>query len=169
MTTARPLPLLVFALLLAAACVPHPSPRTPRPPQTPRWEPRTPYALLHHRAPETSWEPWSEISADFDGDGVPDFALRGVYKDRVIVGIVQGPLRSDSRTWRLEFPWGKGTEDSLCSRRAKIAVEEVDAPRHTAGRQQGRHAKGIDLYDDRCDSFHIYWSPEEGKFDWWRL
>ena len=35
----------------------------------------------------------------------------------------------------------------------------------------GRSAqgKGISLYDDQCDSFHIYWNPEDRKFEWWRL
>ena len=28
---------------------------------------------------------------------------------------------------------------------------------------------GLNLHDDRCDAFHIYWDPERKTFDWWRL
>jgi hypothetical protein len=113
------------------------------------------------------------VSADLNQDGVTDYALRGRRKDRVVVGIVAGPVTARSRAWILAFPWGKGTQDSLCSEEAKIEAEDLDAAA-TAGARPARQApapkgKGISLYDDRCDAFHIYWSPEDKKFDWWRL
>jgi hypothetical protein len=137
----------------------------------------TALSLLQRRDPRAAWEPASQVHADFDLDGVADYALRGVRKDRVVVGIVQGPLDGKSRTWVLDFPWGKGTQDSLCSKKAKIEAEDLDSSA-TAGAKAvhgkpagGRSAqgKGISLYDDQCDSFHIYWNPEDRKFEWWRL
>ena len=130
--------------------------------------------LLRQRDRQTVWEPVSEVRADLDHDGVTDYALRGLRKDRVVVGIVKGPLAAASRTWILTFPWGKESQDSLCSSKVKIEAEDLDDSA-TAGAKPARSphktvpGKGISLYDDRCDAFHIYWSAEERKFDWWRL
>jgi len=105
---------------------------------------------------------------------VADYALRGLRKDRVVVGIVKGPLAAASPTWILDFSWGKGTQDSLCSQKARIEIEDVDestmaGAKPAAGKPKGVKGKGISLYDDRCDAFHIYWSAEGKKFEWWRL
>jgi len=136
--------------------------------------PLTALALLHQRDPQTAWEPVSEVRADLDQDGVADYALRGLRKDRVMVGIVKGPLTAQSRTWLLPFTWGKESQNSLCSSKVKIEAEDLDDSA-TAGAKPARNphkgvkGKGLSLYDDRCDAFHIYWSAEERKFDWWRL
>ena len=110
------------------------------------------------------WNEASQVVADLNQDGVDDYALRGLRKDRVVVGIVAGPVSAKSRAWVLAFPWGKGTQGSLCSQEAKIEAEDLDAkgPQKVTG-------KGLSLYDDRCDAFHIYWSAEDKKFAWWRL
>jgi hypothetical protein len=41
-----------------------------------------------------------------------------------------------------------------------------DEARTRAGRADGM---GINLHDDKCDAFHIFWNPEKKKFEWWRL
>jgi len=131
--------------------------------------------LLRQHDPKTNWEPVSEVRADLDHDGVADYALRGLRKDRVVVGIVKGPLAAASRTWILTFPWGKEGQDSLCSSRVKIEAEDLDdsatagAAKPASSPHKAVKGKGISLYDDRCDAFHIYWSAEERKFAWWRL
>jgi hypothetical protein len=140
--------------------------------------PLTALDLLRQHDRQTTWEPVSEVRADLDHDGVVDYALRGLRKDRVVVGIVKGPLAAASRTWILTFPWGKEGQDSLCSSRVKIEAEDLDdsatagaaKPARSAQKPvKGGKGKGISLYDDRCDAFHIYWSAEERKFAWWRL
>jgi hypothetical protein len=167
MKTVHTLP-LALALLIPFGCAGNHAPRT-GPGGTP-----TVLSLLHQRQPRTAWEEKSLVQADFDQDGTVDYALRGLSKDRVVVGIVQGPLAAKSKVWTLEFPWGKGTQDSLCSNQAKIEVESLD-DEATAGNRAARKAKprppaqGISLYDDRCDAFHIAWSPADRKFTWWRL
>jgi hypothetical protein len=133
--------------------------------------------MLQGRDRKAVWNEASQVIADLNQDGVDDYALRGLRKDRVVVGIVAGPVTAGSRVWILAFPWGKGTQDSLCSQEAKIEPEELDAAatagaRPAAKRPQGPKGlkgRGLSLYDDRCDAFHIYWSPEDKKFDWWRL
>jgi hypothetical protein len=125
--------------------------------------------VLHARDAQASWDAQSQISADLDQDGVADYALRGLRKDRVVVGIVEGPLAAKSRAWVLDFPWGKGTQDSLCSAQTKIELEDLDESATAGAKAAAGKGKGISLYDDRCDAFHIYWSPEDQKFEWWRL
>jgi hypothetical protein len=173
MNTRHTIPLLalIAPIALLSACAGRHAATAPGRPalQTP-----TALALLRQRDPQTAWEPVSEVRADLDHDGVADYALRGLRKDRVVVGIVQGPLTADSRTWLLPFAWGKENQNALCSSKVKIEAEDLDDSA-TAGAKpartphKGAKGKGLSLYDDRCDAFHIYWSAEERKFDWWRL
>jgi hypothetical protein len=161
---------LVLTLVVACGCAESRAPRTAS-----GGRPGAPSALsvLHERDSQVSWDAASQISADLDQDGVADYALRGLRKDRVVVGIVEGPPAAKSRAWVLDFPWGKGTQDSLCSAQTKIELEDLDdsalAGAKAAPAKGPRTGKGISLSDDRCDAFHIYWSPEDQKFEWWRL
>ena len=160
----------VLALLAACGCAESRAPRTAS-----GGRPGAPSVLsvLREHDSQASWDAESQISADLDQDGVADYALRGLRKDRVVVGIVEGPLAAKSRAWVLDFPWGKGTQDSLCSAQTKIELEDLDdsalAGAKATAAQGTRKGKGISLSDDRCDAFHIYWSPEDHKFEWWRL
>jgi hypothetical protein len=132
---------------------------TPRPAGT-----RTALDLLRQREPDTAWDSQSLVHGDFDQDGIEDFALTGIKGDLFIVGIVKGPVAPTSRHSILKFPSGDGDQDSLCSRDAKIEIEPIaedDPP--------GRKGLGINLHDDQCDAFHIYWDPEQNDYDWWRL
>ena len=117
--------------------------------------------VLRQREPDTEWDPASLLEADLDQDGKDDYALAGIRGDRFVVGIVHGPAGDSCRHWTLAFPWD-GTQDALCSRKARIAVEKVE--------EEGSPARpGINLHDDKCDAFHIFWDPEQQAYDWWRL
>jgi hypothetical protein len=163
MKTAVRLALLALAPLGLLAC----AGAAPKP-GTPARTPRTALDVLRAREPETQWDAKSALRADFDQDGVDDHALAGIRGDRFVVGIVQGPAGPGSRHWTLEFPWSSGSQDALCSRNARIEIEDLE---EEGGTQQAlaKPGKGINLHDDRCDAFHIYWDPESKKFDWWRL
>jgi hypothetical protein len=163
MTISRTI-LLASALLLPYGCAGNRAPQTTAPGRP------SALSVLQRRDRNAAWNEASQISADLNQDGVADYALRGLHKDRVVVGIVAGPVTAKSRAWILAFPWGKGTQGSLCSQEAKIEAEDLDetAPVKSQ-RPKGQKGQGISLYDDRCDAFHIYWSPEDKKFDWWRL
>jgi hypothetical protein len=152
---------ILLALTLAGwiGCTGAPRPSTP----VPGPGPRTALNLLRQDEPGTRWDPASLVHGDLDQDGTQDFALSGIRGDRFVVGIVQGPVGPGSRHWTLEFPWD-GTQDALCSRQAKIELEELE--------EEGgptRHALGINLHDDRCDAFHISWDADKKTYDWWRL
>lgn len=127
--------------------------------------PHTALDLLRQREPDTDWDAKSLIHGDFDQDGAEDFALTGIKGgDLFIVGIVKGPVGPSSRHSILKFTWGDGDQDSLCSKEAKIEPETF-----TADDPPGRKGLGIDLHDDQCDAFHIYWDPGQNDYDWWRL
>lgn len=117
--------------------------------------------VLRQREPGTDWDSTSLLEADLDQDGNEDYALTGIRGDRFVVGIVHGPAGDSCRHWTLEFPWD-GTQDALCSRAARIELEKIE--------EEGSPARpGINLHDDQCDAFHIFWDPEQQAYDWWRL
>jgi hypothetical protein len=125
---------------------------------------RTAVDLLRQREPGIQWDEKSLLHGDLDRDGTEDFALTGIKGDLFIVGIVKGPLGDASRHSILKFPWGDGDQDSLCSSKAKISLESIaedDPP--------GFKGMGLNLHDDQCDAFHIYWDAEQKDYDWWRL
>lgn len=150
--------LLLVLALVCAACAGAPSSR----------HPRTALDVLRQRYPAVQWNGKNLVEADLDHDGAPDYALTGISKDRVVVGIVRGPVTAEAPVWTLEFPWSGGGEDALCSRDAKIAAEPLG---DEAESRTGHAAKGtgLNLHDDRCDAFHIFWNPQKKKFEWWRL
>ena len=131
--------------------------------------PRTAADILQRHSPGVEWNAASLLEADFDQDGVKDYAIRGTTKDRVVVGIVRGPIVAGSPVSALEFPWSGGGEDALCSRDAKIALEPLGDESKTLAGHPNARGTGINLHDDKCDAFHIFWNPEKKKFEWWRL
>lgn len=156
--------LIALAPLGLIGCAGASRPTTPPPTPTPPASPRTALDLLRKREPDTTWDAASLMRGDFDQDGTEDFALAGIKGDLFVVGIVKGPPGASSRHSILKFPFGDGDQDSLCSAKAKITLEPIsedDPP--------GRKGLGINLHDDQCDAFHIYWDPEQNDYDWWRL
>jgi hypothetical protein len=153
--------ILLLALCLCAACAGN------RAPEPAAGSSRTALDTLKLKEPATEWNGKSLLRADFDLDGGEDYAFSGLRKDRFVVGIVSGPLGSDGGVWTLDFPWD-GSEDALCSKDAKIALEPLE---ENEGPKAGhpRKGMGINLSDDQCDAFHIYWNPEEKDFEYWRL
>lgn len=124
--------------------------------------------LLKQRHPEAKWKTKSLLRGDFDLDGGKDYALLGFEKDRAVVGIVHGPVNADQGgVWILDFPWNGG-EDALCSKKATIAIEPL-AENPGPKAEHPRKGLGINLSDDLCDAFHIYWNPRKQTFEWWRL
>ncbi len=139
-------------------------------PRTAGVEPRTALEVLRLRQPNTEWSSKSLLQGDLDQNGGADYAATGLRKDRFVVGIVEGPISAKSRTWFLDFPWKGGGEASLCSEKAKMTLEPLDpATKAGARKVANKPGVGLNLHDDRCDAFHIYWDPERKTFDWWRL
>ena len=155
--------LLTLVLCTCAACAGGRGPE----PRTEPAEPRTAVDVLRVREPGTEWDGKSLLHSDLDLDGGEDYALAGVHGDRFVVGIVHGPVSADSQVWTLDFPWDGG-EDALCSKDAKITLEPLE---ENEGPKPGhpREGMGINLSDEQCDAFHIYWNPQEKTFAYWRM
>ncbi len=153
---------LILALCGCVACAGASGPKVPA-----ESKPTTPLEMLRLRAPGVQWDAASQQKADFDQDGQQDAAFLGFRKDKAVVGIVQGPMTSRRRISTLEFGWKSGGQDELCSKEVGIdleRLEELESPEEVP--VQGI---GVNLHDDRCDAFHIYWDPVNHRFDWWRL
>jgi hypothetical protein len=122
---------------------------------------------VRRHSPTVEWNAQSLIEADLDQDGRADFVLTGLGKEQVVVGIVHGPVAAGAPVYTLEFPLNGGGEDALCSRDVKITFEPLgdEAKTHNGGTK----GMGINLHDDKCDAFHIFWNPDKKKFEWWRL
>lgn len=151
------LTLALPGLLGCAGMRPPSGPETPPPPE----KRMAALDLLRQREPGAEWDPASLVEADLNEDGTEDFALTGYRGNRLVVGIVHGPVDDSCRHWTLEFPMD-GTQDALCSREARIRFERVQ--------EEGSPVRpGINLHDDQCDAFHIFWDPEQKTYDWWRL
>jgi hypothetical protein len=149
---------LLPVLALGVACAGAPS----------RHSPRTAADVLRQRHPAIDWNAKSLLEADLDQDGGADYAILGHAKNQVVVGIVHGPIAPGSPAWTLEFPVSGGGEDALCSPDAKITAEPLGDEAKT---RAGRTIKGVglNLHDDHCDAFHIFWNPDKKKFEYWRL
>ena len=153
---------LILALCGCMACAGARSPQSPA-----AAEPATPLEILRRRAPGVQWDAASLQKADFDQDGQKDAVMLGFRRNGVVVGIVQGPMTARSRISTLEFGWEGGGQDALCSKEVGIdleRLEDLESPEEVPA--QG---VGVNLHDDRCDAFHIYWDPGKQRFDWWRL
>ncbi len=126
--------------------------------------------LLKNREPEVKWNSRSLLKADFDYDGVTDYALSGRRGNKFVIGIVKGSLNSKSKHWTLEFSEDAGSQSSLCSvAGARISSERFASDDEIAEvRRLPKKSRGIALSDERCDAFHIYYSRKEKQFVWWR-
>ncbi len=130
----------------------------------------TALSLLSLREPSVKWNRRSLLKADFDYDGVVDYALGGRKGDSFVLGIVKDSLSIQSKHWTLEFSQDAGNQGALCSvEDARIRLERLSANEVEEVWKLPRIIRGIKLYDDKCDSFHIYYDRKEKRFVWWRL
>ena len=153
-----------------------------------------PVALLTEREKEVHWKAATVLRTDVTLDGVSDAVVLGTSGDGAFVAIVSGPLSTGSKHWVLPFPRGGlgHSEASLCGdpERVSISLEKLNPPIETAGcdvpdpapecaalvklaKQIADAAKngsqGINLKPGPCESFHIYFDPEQKKPEFWRL
>ncbi len=126
--------------------------------------PVTAVSILKSREPTVTWDQRSLLKADFDFDGIDDYVLAGRAGGRYVVGIVKGPVTSQSKHWTLGFSQNPNDQGSLCSvSAAHIELEEPDVEGDLPP-----NSKGINLSDGTCDSFHIYWDKMGKRFVWSR-
>src|SRR5262249_27447609 len=111
--------LLVASLLLIVS-------DSPAQPQNNKTVSPTPLSLLRSFESKVTWNPQTLLKADFDYDGVDDYALGGKTGDRYVVGILKGPLSEKSQHWTLTFSADPGSQGALCSVvSAEIELEQL--------------------------------------------
>jgi hypothetical protein len=126
--------------------------------------------FLTNREAQTEWNSRSLLKGDFDYDGVTDYALAGKRDGKFVVGIVKGTLKHDSKHWTLEFAEDSASQDALCSvADARVSLENFSSGNEIAElKNLSKKSRGINLSDDKCDAFHIYYSREKEQFVWQR-
>jgi hypothetical protein len=126
--------------------------------------------ILKNREPKVKWNLHSLLKADFDYDGIADYALTGRKDNFFVIGIVKGVLTNNSKHWTLEFSENAGSQNALCSvAKARISLEPFSNDDEIADVQKlPKKSRGINLSDESCDAFHIYYNRKENQFDWWR-
>src|SRR5437867_8865682 len=109
--------------------------------------------LLRAREPKVTWKASSLLKADFDYDGVDDYALGGEAGSRYFVGVVKGPISTHSKHWTMGFSADPGDQASLCSvSTAQITLEPLDDERVEGASKLPPNGSGINLSDGACDS-----------------
>lgn len=68
--------------------------------------------LLRTREPKVVWNAGSLLKADFDYDGIDDYALGGKTSLGYVVGVVKAPISAQSKHWTLRFSAGPGDQGS---------------------------------------------------------
>ena len=130
-----------------------------------------PYELLRQREPKVTWYVTSKVEGDFDHDGLNDFALGGVEEGRFVLGIVRGPVRSNSRSSIFRFSIASPSRaiSELCSIKATIRTR---SPVVTGGKNRlwriPSVSKGI-IVDDGCDPVDVSWNQDRRRFDVLRI
>jgi hypothetical protein len=126
---------------------------------------------LESLEPNGIWDKEHVLKADFDDDGVEDYALWGVMNREVVVSVIKGPLAEPPRHWLMRFAVDKARKEkgALCSAKVKINLtapsldvvqgKDIQVPPNT---------RGIKL-DDGCDPYYIDWTQQRQRFEAYRL
>jgi hypothetical protein len=132
--------------------------------------------IVYTESPQTKWDADSIVSADINCDNKNDYAIIGVEKNKVKLILILGVIQNSSKTITLEFGLGDlMSQSSLCGCKAKLKLESQDNDLYDAlgenpvGYKKSDICKGLNIYDDMCDSFHIFWNHKTNTLNWWRL
>jgi hypothetical protein len=125
------------------------------------------------------------LSADLTGDGKADVVLVRRGTNTLTLMLVEGPVSSSARWWRLSFRKGAGSDD-LCvgPSTSQVDVEEPspdlaqlgcrddDAAefcttlRHLREAAQSRHLRGLRVEGGSCQSLHVFFDGSDLRY--WR-
>lgn len=129
--------------------------------------------LLRHDRHAVSWDAASPVAGDFDGDGQFDMAAVGVEGgNTLVIAVANQPVGSSMSVQYLGFPVDASAEAGLCSLHAQLrSVEPVCrmGQQPLPGCRGKPGAAALQLVDEGCRSFHLYWDHDSGRMNWARV
>jgi hypothetical protein len=123
-------------------------------------------AAAKKAVPGVTWKADSIVTGDFTCRGHKEQAILGIGKREVVVAVfINGP---DKKPEILMDEFHQPAETQLKTESLdydpKEGIGEVPE-----GFQRSKVCQGLNINDDRTDSFHVYWNHKSGEFDWWSL
>ncbi|MBH9551964.1 hypothetical protein [Inhella gelatinilytica] len=113
------------------------------------------------------------VRFDLQGIGTKDTALLGYQGAKEgVLAIVRGKKAEAGKV--LYFPFAISGSSSLgvCARPIHLEVMPATCERDQgpiAGCTLNQRAQELVVIGGDCDPLHIYWDPQQGSLDWWRL
>jgi hypothetical protein len=115
-----------------------------------------------------SWRRESIVSGNFTCQGRKEQAILGVTESEIVIAVFVKGL--DKRPEVLRYS-GKARNPKT----AELKIEDLDYdPKEMIGSdlegfQRSKSCKGLNLWDGRGDSAHIYWDHKSHRFEDWTL
>lgn len=126
----------------------------------------TPLSIFKTQFPYVKWSTTKE--ADFNCDGVVDYAQFGRTSSSIVVGILIAPLTYTSKPQTLEFPIDADTQNSLSGSDIRFKIESFNFKETQIESAKATTCKGLYLDDGMTDKIHIFWEGSQKSFLWWR-
>lgn len=138
--------------------------------------------FLTRNEPSVKWNAKSQISGDFNYDGVTDHALRGRKGKFFVLGVIKSAPGGKRKYQTLQFGEDAGDQGALCSVDSAVitvenldkdyiefATEYLDANFVEMLKKLPKNSKGINISDGQCDSFHVIYDKKLNELIWWRI
>lgn len=116
---------------------------------------------------EVRWVPSSELTADLDGDWMPDNVALGNVQDGVVLAI---KATTTGKLHWVEFKVSPGDPDAFCSVPVKMSKVPLKCDSNSAGMpgcKEAARASSLVLSDGTCAPFNLYWDHDQhGPVTW---
>jgi hypothetical protein len=125
---------------------------------------------LRKARPDIQWKN-KFIIVDIDCNGNPDKVFYVQDAKSISIGLV---MNGNTKTPIVDtLVVARGKQGSLCSLPVKVSKYSLDLDIEQAvisapGFKRSRSCQSVQISDDQCDSFHLYWNHAMKSAQWWR-
>ena len=131
--------------------------------------------LARSGQPGVKWLPSQGI--DVNCDGLQDEIFTAEDATHFFVGVVLGPIKSNSKASIVQFERTGHSQDSFCGPFESLTPESLATSAELkemigglpSGYTYSKKCQGLELVAGECDKFHIFWNKQSRTLDWWRL
>jgi len=114
---------------------------------------------------------------DVNCDGVGDELFTAEDDTHFFVGVVLGPIKTESRSSIIQFDRAGHSQSSFCGPFESLTPESLASASELKkmiggvpdGYKYSKKCLGLELLAGECDKFHIFWNKQSKSLDWWRL